>query len=142
MVLNSVVGKVQSQLGTAQFSQEEFITQLKDSGLAGVLEQQFGIRLEDMEFTSPSDLAESLRVPLAKQLAEDLEGFVEGFLGPYLPFIPLIAAFGVAASLLFVNPVFSWASVGFFALVYRGLILTRFARFETETREVSAFKTD
>lgn len=140
VIIGQVVAQLQSQLGTEQFSQKQFLEELKKSGLLEILEDQFGISLEEEELVSPQELTENLRGPLAEQLTEDLEGFIENFLGPYLPFLPLIVAVGVALSLLFLSPVFSILSVAVFGLIYRGLLLARFARLEEESRQVPVLK--
>lgn len=142
IIIERVVGQVGAELGTEQFSQEQFLEELKTSGLLEVLEQQFGVTIDESDVTSAKDLTEGLREPLAQQLTADLEGFAEDFLGPYLPFLPLFAAIGVALSILFLTPVFSILSIGLFAVFYRTLVWTKFARFEEETRQVPALKID
>lgn len=138
LVVNQVIEQVQAQLGTVEFTEKEFIDQLRKSGLLEVLEAQFQISLEEGEIGTPEKLAENLREPLAEQLTGDLEGLLE----PYLSFLPLAAAVGVALSLLFLTPIFSWLSVAAFALVYRGLILARFAQLVEEQRSVPVLKID
>ena len=142
IIIERVIGQVGSDLGTEQFGQEQFLEELKTSGLLEVLEQQFGIIIDAEDITSAQDLTEGLKEPLAQQLTADLEGFVEDFLGPYLPFLPLFAAVGAALSMLFLSPVFSILSVGFFGVFYRSLVLVKFARFEEETRQVPVLKVD
>jgi len=136
LVVNQVINQVQSQLGNEQFTEEQFLTELEKSGVLEVLKQQYGILLNPRDVSTPKKLAESLRQPLAEQLTRDLEGFLE----PYLPFIPLATAVGVALSLLFLTPVFAWSSAGFFALVYRIMVVLKFASFELEQRQVSVLK--
>ncbi|OGC59685.1 hypothetical protein A2890_02160 [candidate division WWE3 bacterium RIFCSPLOWO2_01_FULL_53_14] len=136
LVVNQVINQVQNQLGNEQFTEEQFLTELEKTGVLKVLEEQYGILLNPQEISTPKKLAESLRQPLAEELTRDLEGLLE----PYLPFLPLATAVGVALSLLFLTPIFAWASVGVFALVYRILVALKFASFERESREVPVLK--
>ncbi|MDP1710715.1 MAG: hypothetical protein Q8L46_02140 [candidate division WWE3 bacterium] len=136
LIVNRVIEQVQGELGTTQFTEEQFLAELEKSGLLDVLNQQFGFVLKPQDVSSPQKLAENLRQPLVEQLTKDLEDF----LGPYLPFLPLAAAAGVALSLLFLTPVFAWLAVGFFAITYRILVWLRFARFEQEQRQVPTLK--
>jgi len=73
---------------------------------------------------------------LTEQITHDLEGLLE----PYFPFLPLATAVGVALSLLFLTPIFAWSSTGFFALVYRVMVVLKFASFEQESRQVPVLK--
>jgi len=136
LVVNQVINQVQSQLGNEQFTEQQFLTELEKSGVLEILERQYGILLNPQDISTPKKLAESLRQPLTAQLTSDLEDMLE----PYIPFLPLATTVGVALSLLFLTPVFSWTSVGFFALVYRIIVALKFASFEQEPREVSVLK--
>jgi len=136
LVVNRVIEQVQGELGSTQFTEEEFIKQLKEIGLLSVLEEQFGIVLDPGQIGTPEKLAENLRDPLVARLTADLEGLLE----PYLPFLPLIAAGGAALSLLFLSPAFAYLAVGAFALTYRVLVWLKFARLEPELREVPVLK--
>ncbi|GMR19007.1 MAG: hypothetical protein BMS9Abin34_131 [Patescibacteria group bacterium] len=138
LVIDQVVGQVQSQMGMEQFNQDKFLEELKKSGVLQVLEEQFGVSLKEEQLTSPQKLTESLRGPLAERVTEDLEGMLE----PYLPFLPLAAAVGVAFSILFLTPILAWLSVLSFAALYKGLVLIRFARLEEEPRQVPVLKVD
>ncbi|MEX0587220.1 MAG: hypothetical protein WD940_00530 [Patescibacteria group bacterium] len=136
LVVNQVISEVQGQLGNTQFTEEKFLTELEKTGFLKVLEQQYGIVLDPEDISTPKELAESLRQPLTEELTRNLKGYIE----PYLPLLPLATALGAALSLLFLTPVFTWSSVGFFALVYRVLVGLRFARFDPEMREVPVLK--
>ncbi len=136
LIVNRVMEQVQGQLGTQTFTEEQFLAELKRSGLLQALERQFGVSLTPEKIRSPEDLTESLREPLVAQLTQDLEDL----LGPYLPFLPLVAAVGAGLSLLFLGPVFVYLSRGAFALTYRVLVWLHFAYWAEETRTVKVFK--
>lgn len=136
LIVNRVIEQVQGELGTTKFTEEEFLAELEKTGLLSVLEQQFGITLDPQDISSPQKLAENLRQPLVAQLTADLEDLLE----PYLPFFPLIAAATAVLSLLFLTPVFAWLSVVFFTLIYRLLVILKFASFEQEQRQVPVLK--
>ena len=136
LIVNRVIEQVGGELGSSQLTGEQFIAEIEKSGLLEVLEQQFGIVLNPQDISSPQNLAEKLRQPLAEQLTKDLEDFLE----PYLPFLPLAAALGAALSLFFLSSLFAWLAVGAFALTYRVLIWLRFARIEQEQRQVPVLK--
>ena len=142
LVLERVFDQLQSELGTGQFTQEEFLAELEKSGFANFLEEEYGITLEESELSSPEELVESIRAPLAVQLAQDVENFMQEYLGPLLPYLPLAAGIGAALSLLFLTPVFGLLTMGAFAGLYRILIRFKFARLEDETRSVPVLKID
>lgn len=136
LVVNRVIEQVQGELGTTQFTEEEFLAELEETGLLSVLEQQFGITPDPKDINSPQKLAENLRQSLVTRLTADLEDFLE----PYLPFFPLIAGAGATLSLFFLTPVFAWLSVAFFTLICRLLVILKFASFEQEQRQVPVLK--
>jgi hypothetical protein len=136
LVVNRVIEQVRGELGTKQFTEEQFLAELEKTGLLQVLEQQFGITLDPQEVSTPEKLTENLRQPLVDQLTADLEGLLE----PYLPFLPLAAAVGMTLSLLFLTPVFALISVGAFGLIYRLLIASKFAALAQEQRQVPVLK--
>lgn len=136
LIVNRVIEQVQDQLGTQEFTEEQFIAELEKSGLLQVLEQQFGVTLKPEEIGSSAKLTESLREPLVAQLTKDLDNLLE----PYLPFLPLVAAVGAGLSLLFLSPLFVYLSVGAFAVVYRLLVMSRFAYLAEEQRTVRILK--
>jgi hypothetical protein len=136
LIVNRVIEQVQGQLGTGDFTEEQFIAELEKSGLLQVLEQQFGVTLTPEEIGSPEKLTENLREPLVAQLTQDLDNLLE----PYLPFLPLVAAVGAGLSLLFLSPLFAYLSVGAFAAIYRLLVLVRFAYLAEEQRTVRVLK--
>ncbi len=136
LIVNRVIEQVQDQLGTKEFTEEQFIAELEKSGLLQVLEQQFGVTLNPSEIGSPQKLTENLRGPLVAQLTKDLDDLLE----PYLPFLPLIAAVGAGISLLFLSPLFVYISVGAFAVVYRLLVMARLIYLAEEQRTVRVLK--
>lgn len=136
LVVNRMIEQVQGQLGTGDFTEEQFIAELEKSGLLEVLEQQFGITLTREEIRSPEKLIENLREPLVAQLTQDLDNLLE----PYRPLLPLAAAVGVGLSLLFLSPLFAFLSAGAFAVIYRLLVLVRFAYLAEEQRTVRVLK--
>lgn len=138
LIIDRVIEQIQSGIGTESFSEDEFLTALKESSLLQVLEEEFDIVLEEKELTDTESLKKNLSVPLSAQLSKDLEDF----LNPYLPLLPIVAAVGVAISLLFLSPVFSILSIVFFAGMYRFLIWVKFAQLEEETRQVPVLKVD
>ena len=140
LVINQVVSQVQSELGTEQFTQEQFLAQLRESGLLEVLEQQFGIKPEEIKFRNPQELVESLREPLAVQLTRDVEESLNSILEPYLPYLPLAAAVGVLLSLLFLSPIFGYLAVGFFVIFYRLLVWAKILELKPEMRPVTVLK--
>ena len=140
LVINQVVSQVQSELGTEQFTQEQFLAQLRESGLLEVLEQQFGIKPEEIKFRNPQELVESLREPLAVQLTRDVEESLNSILEPYLPYLPLAAAVGVLLSLLFLSPIFGYLAVGFFEIFYRLLVWAKILELKPEMRPVTVLK--
>ncbi|MEX1061595.1 MAG: hypothetical protein WEC39_00550 [Patescibacteria group bacterium] len=140
LVINQVIGQVQSELGTEKFTEEQFLAQLRETGLLELLQQQYGIDPKDLEFRNPQDLVESLREPLAVQLSRDVEESLNNILEPYLPYLPLAAAVGVLLSLLFLSPILGYLAVGFFAVFYRTLVWAKILEFKPEMRPVSVLK--
>ncbi|NIT03728.1 hypothetical protein GTO10_02230, partial [Candidatus Saccharibacteria bacterium] len=139
-VVDRAIEQVQEQFGSQELSEEQFLEELKKTGLLEVLQEQFNITLGEGEVGTPDRLAQNLSESLREQLGQDLDLFIADFLGPYLPFIPLIASLGVALSLLFLTPVFTLFCIGVFELVYRGLVGLRVLKFEEETRQVRVLK--
>jgi len=142
LVLERVFDQLQAEVGTGQFTQEDFLAELERTGFLNVLEQQYGITLEESELSSPEDLVESIREPLAVQLAQDAEEFMQEYLGPLMPYLPLAAGIGAALSLFFLTPIFGVLAIGAFEGLYRLLIWIKVARLEEETRPVQVLKVD